>query len=168
MQTQETNMSLNSSQWPEGWMGQRKRVSLGSWTRWLRVFRVKMPLVEALWIAYEKVSQHIVCLYVSYSWLLSLIFLHERIRNSDLLSSNVRIQSFSLHEYQELLWRWLLRDPSLSFDGIASAPPSGPPGQCPNQPEWCVYMKCREMPTDVGSGTVVASQQHTAFPCFLM
>lgn len=42
-----------------------------------------------------------------------------------------------------------MRDPSLIFDIMATAPPSDPPGQGPNKPEWCVCMKCREMPTDV-------------------
>lgn len=60
-----------------------------------------------------------------------------------------RIESLSLQQCQDLLGRCLLRDPSLIFDIMATAPPSDPPGQGPNKPEWCVCMKCREMPTDV-------------------
>ncbi|KAK0132282.1 P2X purinoceptor 7 [Merluccius polli] len=71
-----------------------------------------------------------------------------------------RIQSLSHEQCQEILGRCLLRDPSLIFDVMACPPPDPSSQQDPNLPDWCVCMRCREMPTDIEKKCCGQPPQH--------
>nr|XP_055065191.1 uncharacterized protein LOC129447207 [Misgurnus anguillicaudatus] len=58
------------------------------------------------------------------------------------------IKRLTLDDCQQLLQRWLTREPSLIFDLMSLTPDPPPPGPPhPQAPSWCVCRNCRNMPT---------------------